>query len=99
MTLYALIPIPRPEHGAHPASDDRQRMDCMDYFVVRAWSPGRMEAMEGMEDEEASSSSLVAIPRSLAEEEPERACPHAEPEGLPTPADDMPRADLIHLYG
>ena len=96
MTLYALIPTPRPEHGAHPASDDRQRMDCMDYFIVRAWSPGRMEAME---DEEASSSSLVAIPRSLAEEEPERACPHAEPEGLPTPADDMPRADLIHLYG
>ncbi len=96
MTLYALIPIPRPEHGAHPASDDRQRMDCMDYFIVRAWSPGRMEAME---DEEVSSSSLVAIPRSLAEEEPERACPHAEPEGLPTPADDMPRADLIHLYG
>lgn len=96
MTLYALIPIPRPEHGAHPASDDRRLMDCMDYFIVRAWSRGRME---GMEDEEASSSSLVAIPRSLAEEEPERACPHAEPEGLPTPADEMPRADLIHLYG
>jgi hypothetical protein len=90
MTLYALLPTRRPEHGAYPGSNDQQ---VMNYFIVLEFSSGSTDA------EEDVCPTLIAVSATSVQEEGAHACPHAEPEGPRSPADEMPRADLIHLSG
>jgi hypothetical protein len=88
MTLYALIPTRRPEYEACAESDDPQSLD---YLVMRELGHGRIG------DEEGACPIVIALPRTCDGDDTLRPCAHAEPEVAPLFADDMPRADLIHL--